>query len=126
MRDLETEIIAWFVAKCEVTAPAIVQQLKDASILKREFTSGAGAFLTLKPSASASQQKGSSLFAIDGPEVRSPEMSDGALVTLHVKQGVVSSFEIWSYAGDYPHNQHPKEFSLVESKMNYVGLHGEP
>ena len=122
MKQLETALVEWFVARLDVSDP-IRQQLRSAVISAREFTSGGGAFLTL---SLASAQPGSSSGQptyIDGPEIQTPEMASGALVTLHLVGGVAESFEIWSYAGDYPVDRHPIEFVLAEPrKANLIDL----
>lgn len=112
MKQLEPEIIEWFVARLADGDP-IRQQLPSAEISAREFTSGGGAFLSLRlNSAESGLNRGEPTY-IDGPEIQSPEMASGALVTLHLAGGIADSLEIWSYAGDYPVDRHPVEFSLV-------------
>ena len=49
---------------------------------------------------------------INGPAITSPELQSGALVTLWLTGGQVSSLEIWSCASDYPQDRHPHPFSL--------------
>ena len=49
---------------------------------------------------------------IDGPTITSPELQLGALVTLWLTGGQVSSLEICSCASDYPQDRHPHPFSL--------------
>src|SRR4051812_24265250 len=101
MKQLEPEIIEWFVARLDDGDP-IRQQLRRAEISAREFTSGGGAFLSLRlSSAERGSSRGEPTY-IDGPEIQSAEMASGALVTLHLAGGVADSLEIWSYAGDYP------------------------
>ena len=125
MQDLEIAIIDWFIERLNPTDETLRTHLAAARIAKREFTSGAGAFITLESDGREVQRQSNEVSYIDGPELRSPEMTEGALVTLHFLGGVASSFEIWSYAGDYPTDRHPREFVLVEPKMNYVDLRGE-
>jgi hypothetical protein len=125
MHDLEIAIIDWFVARLKPVDEAVRPQLAAARIVEREFTAGAGAYLALESVAGEVQRQSSEVSYIDGPELRSPEMTEGALVTLHFLGGVANSFEIWSYAGDYPTDRHPREFVLVEPKMNHVDLRGE-
>jgi hypothetical protein len=125
MQQLEASIIAWFVARFGDSNAELRQQLAHATVSAREFTSGAGVFLSLGNAANA-QVQGGKPSCVDGPEIRSPEMSAGALATLHLANGLPGSIEIWSYAGDYPTNRHPVEFTLVEPPFNSVHLSGEP
>ena len=50
MKQLETGLIEWFVARLDDGDP-IRQQLRSAEISAREFTSGGGAFLSLRLSS---------------------------------------------------------------------------
>jgi hypothetical protein len=126
MSDLEGSVVGWFAARSGASNPALRQQLAQASVSEREYTSGAGVFLSLSYAAGLSPQPCSQASYLDGPEIQSPEMSSGALATLHFINGVASSIEIWSYAGDYPIDRHPKEFTLVEPQVNTVNLRREP
>jgi len=112
MKQLETGLIEWFVARLDDSDP-IRQQLRSAEISAREFTSGGGAFLSLRISSIQRSSSNGEPTYIDGPEIQSPELASGALVTLHLAGGVADSIEIWSYAGDYPVDRHPVEFDLV-------------
>jgi hypothetical protein len=123
MNQLEVAIIDWFLARLPADE-AVCEQLRTAKVAAREFTAGAGAFLTLQVAKAESVAPGDQRSYIDGPEIQSPEMTSGALATLHIERGVASSLEIWSYAGDYPHGEHPKVFVLVEPKMNLIDLRG--
>ena len=126
MGNLETSVIGWFITKVGASDPALRQQLAQASISEREYTSGAGVFLSLSYAANAPLPPCTHHASLDGPEIRSPEMSAGALATLHFTNGLASSIEIWSYAGDYPTDGHPREFSLVDPQLNIVDLRREP
>jgi hypothetical protein len=121
MNELEAEVIDWFVSRTGADA-ALREQLRRAKISAREFSSGGGVFLSLVFLDGDPAPREDSSSYIDGPEIRSPEMAAGALVTLHLENGVASSFEIWSYAGDYPLDDHPKHFILVEPQGNNIDL----
>ena len=113
MKQLENEILRWFVSRLAEDDP-VRKQLCHAEVSAREFTSGGGVFLTLKAAALKPPDQGAAPTYVDGPEIRTPEMASGALVTLHLTGEVPSYFEIWSYSNDYPIDRHPNEFSLVE------------
>ena len=79
MKQLEIEILRWFVTRLAEDDP-IRSQLCQAEVSAREFTSGGGAFLTLQSvGLKPSEQSGAPTY-IDGPEIRAPEIPSGALV----------------------------------------------
>jgi len=122
MKQLEIELIDWFCARMDDADPVRIQLL-GAEISAREFTAGGGAFLTLRPASVEPRSSNGEPTYIDGPEIQTPEMASGALVTLHLAGDVADSLEIWSYAGDYPVDRHPTEFVLVEPrKANLIDL----
>lgn len=124
MHNLEAAIVAWFITKFGADDPELRRQLEASKVVEREFTSGGGVFLTLNAGKAAASRRAGEISSLDGPEIRTPEMSEGALVTLHFNGGLAGSFEIWSHAGDYPTDRHPADFILVEPKINHVDLRG--
>lgn len=123
MRVLEREILAWFIERHGAAYPELKAQLEAVVRLSPAFTAGAGAFISLEVPSALPRCKIVGTY-IDGPELRSPEMTSGALVSLHLSEGAASSIEIWSYAGDYPEDRHPSEFAFVEPQVNEVYLRG--
>ena len=82
-----------------------------------------GVFLTLKAAGPKSSDHVAEPTYIDGPQIRTPEMASGALVTLHLAGEVPIYFEISSYANDYPIDRHPNDFALVElPRANLIDL----
>jgi hypothetical protein len=130
MNRLEVAIVNWFSARLGPDIPGLAEQLASARLGGCEFSNGGGAFLTLQVAAAdASAHRialSGSVTALDGPEIRSPELESGALATLHVDpNGVLSSVEIWCYSNDYPVGRHPNQFTLVEAEGNYLDMRGE-
>jgi hypothetical protein len=122
MKQLEDEILRWFVTRLAEDDP-VRKQLCNAEVSAREFTSGGGVFLTLKVAGLEPSDQGAEPTYIDGPEIRTPEMASGALVTLHLAGEVPSYLEIWSYANDYPIDRHPNDVALVEpQRANLIDL----
>jgi hypothetical protein len=127
MSTLENAILTWYAQQQGSSIPGLVEQLSAVRIGEREFTGGGGAFLTLEvdPGIVIAHPitLGTGIFALDGPEIRSPELQSGALTTLHIaRHGALGSIEIWCYSNDYPTGQHPSEFVLIEAQGNYVDL----
>lgn len=122
MQNLEATIIDWFISRLGPADFKLREQLAQASIVKREFTAGAGVFLTLSTGADAPQTEPADRLSIDGPGLRSPEMAEGALVTLHLSGGFAHSLEIWSYSGDYPVDRHPTECKLLTPDLHVLNL----
>jgi len=121
MEQIETEIIEWLVARLADNDP-IREQLREAKISAREFTAGAGAFPFRVIGPGPAEPAGEPSY-VDGPEIRTPEMASGALVTLDLAGGVPNSLEIWSYADDYPIGRHPTNFVPAEPpKSNLIDL----
>lgn len=109
LHTLESAVLTWLAEAC----PELRQQLQHAQISEREFTNGGGVFLSLSlPSEARPLPDSSDAEWIDGPAIASPELQSGALVTLWLTGGQVSSLEIWSCASDYPQDRHPHPFSL--------------
>jgi len=122
MKQLEDEILRWFVTRSAEGDP-VRKHLCYAEVSAREFTSGGGVFLTLRGAGLTPSDQGAEPTYIDGPEIRTPEMISGALVTLHLADGIPRYFEIWSYANDYPVDRHPNDFALVEPpRSNLIDL----
>jgi hypothetical protein len=122
MKQLEIEIVRWFVTRLGDDDP-IREQLRHAEVSAREFTSGGGVFLALQTQGRGPSESSGKPTYIDGPEIQTPELASGALVTLHLLDDIPSSFEIWSYANDYPIDRHPRDFVLVEPrKANLIDL----
>lgn len=122
MKQLENEILRWFVTRLSEDDP-VRKQLCHAEVSAREFTSGGGVFLTLKAAGPKPSDHVAEPTYIDGPQIRTPEMASGALVTLHLAGEVPIYLEIWSYANDYPIDRHPNAFSLVEPpRANLIDL----
>ena len=119
LHTLESAVLAWLAeANLELR-----QQLQHAQVSEREFTNGGGVFLHLTlPSDASPLPNCSDAEWIDGPAIESPELQSGALVTLWLTGGQVSSLEIWSCASDYPQDRHPHPFSLQPwtSKPVYI------
>ena len=109
LHTLENAVLTWLAEAC----PELHQQLQHAQVSEREFTKGGGVFLSLSlpPEAMPLPSSGDTE-RIDGPAITSPELQSGALVTLWLTSGQVSSLEIWSCASDYPQDRHPHPFSL--------------
>ena len=97
---------------------ALREQLELARVSDREFTSGGCVFLRLGYQGNTPLKYGGSVSYLDGPEIQSPEMSTGALATLHFTGGIATSIEIWSYSNDYPISRHPNDFILVKPRIN--------
>ena len=116
---LENAVLAWLAE----AFPDLRQQLQQAQVSEREFTNGGGVFLSLSlpPEATPLASSGDTEW-LDGPAMASPELQSGALVTLWLVGGRVSSLEIWSCASDYPQDRHPHLFSLQAwtSKPIYI------
>ena len=119
LHTLESAVLAWLAE----ANPELRQQLQHAQVSEREFTKGGGVFLSLSlpPEARPLPSSGDTAW-IDGPAITSPELQSGALVTLWLTGGQVSSLEIWSCASDYPQDRHPHPFSLQPwtSKPVYI------
>ncbi len=116
---LESAVLAWLAQ----AFPELRQQLQHAQVSEREFTHGGGVFLYLSLPSEARPLPGSSDAEwIDGPAIESPELQSGALVTLWLTGGQISSLEIWSCASDYPQDHHPHPFNLQAwtSKPIYI------
>jgi hypothetical protein len=130
MDNLESALVRWFSDRLGPAIPGLSEQLAAARAGEREFSNGGGAFVTLQVATSAATVHRIALndgaTALDGPEIRSPELESGALATLHVDpDGVLRSVEIWCCSNDYPVGRHPNEFILVEADVNYVDMRGE-
>ena len=110
LHPLESAVLAWLAE----ANPELRQQLQHAQVSEREFTNGGGVFLHLTQPSDAKPLPNCSSDAawIDGPAMTSPELQSGALITLWLTGGQVSSLEIWSCASDYPQDRHPHPFSL--------------
>lgn len=130
MDDLERAIVTWFSDRFGAATPGLVAQASVARAGEREFTDGAGVFVPLHMDAGIAGTNrialGDGVTALDGPQIRSPELETGALATLHVDpNGILRSIEIWCYSNDYPVGRHPTPFTLVEAEGNYVDARGE-
>lgn len=130
MDALEHAIVTWFSERLGPAIPGLTEQLAASQVAEREFSDGGGAFLTLLVEAATANLHRIALdegvSALDGPEIRSPELQFGALATLHVDPtGVLSFIEIWCYSSDYPVGRHPGQFTLVEVVGTYVDMRGE-
>ena len=126
MHALELAILDWVRSEFPAHSAALESQLMGIGSSEPAYTNGGGFFLSLHPAPGAVPFPASFLarFAsLEGPTISSPELELGASSTIHLNsQGEVSSLEIWSHAGDYPHDRHPQEFSLSRPAGNYVDL----
>lgn len=116
MEDLEHAICEWLIAHCPEYAEALKSQLLGAEVTHREFTDGGGVLVGLQPAAIVAPIKGlisGGYVAIDGPEIRSPELEAGASSTVFFdSSGFVDHIEIFAHCVDYPAERHPRGTSL--------------
>lgn len=129
MDRLARELLAWFSERFARSVPGLADQIAAVSIGASEFTKGGGAFITLHvpPKCARVVLGGPEVVALDGPEIRAPELESGALATLFVNtNGEIGSIEVCAYAGDYPLDRHPAMFTLHEPQINYIDLRGDP
>ena len=114
---LELAILNWLGAGW----PQLQNQLQQAQVIAREFTNGGGVFVKLavpapcEPALDLGQ-------ILDGPEIHSPELQHGALVTLWLTGGQIDCLEIWSCGSNYPADRHPDAFTLLEARMKRIDL----
>lgn len=127
MHLVERTILQWIASRVapEISA-ALASQVEHIEASGREYTNGGGVFVALTPGKLAMAVPAdwrASYSAIDGPELRSPELEAGASATLHFNEsGLMSSLEIWAHANDYPTNRHPEGVSLARPSGTHIDL----
>lgn len=116
MEVFERDIIFWILAAYPSERDAFSSQLLGAKVIKRDFTDGAGAFITFQPNDNAVPVSSGFLKGLtrtNGPEIQSAELELGATVDIEFNSvGIVDSFEIWAMAADYPKDRHPYSYIL--------------
>jgi len=127
MHPVERIILQWIACQAAPEiAPALASQFEHIEVSGREYTNGGGVFVGLTPGKSAiavSAEWRASYSAIEGPELKSPELEAGASATLHINQsGLAESLEIWAHANDYPTNRHPEIVSLAHLLGTHIDL----
>ena len=92
---LEKEILEWLINK----APELGEQIKQCTVSERRY-SGAGFFfdLSVPKNIKPLEIKGT----IQGPEIKSKELSHGAGSILFLKDGYIDMLEVFTYADSFP------------------------
>ena len=130
MHPVERTILQWIACQAAPEIrPAIASQFEQIEVSAREYTNGGGVFVGLTPGKSGTPVSAEwrvSYSAIEGPELKSPELEAGASATLHINQdGLAESLEIWAHANDYPTNRHPEVVSLAQPSGTHIDLRGQ-
>ena len=107
---LERSILDWLGEYCD--DPVVRSQAAFATVTKREYT-GAGYFVSLRvPSKDLSIHKGDEdINPIPGPYIESAELESGADTVVFLRNGVIETFEIFSYGDSFPETL--SDFRLV-------------
>ena len=126
MHPLEIAIIQTIRSAFSEYRAAIDSQFHGITTSKPNYTGGGGFFLSLHVAPTAVPLPESFLTtfsALEGPTISSPELENGASSRVHVgADGYFNSLEISSFAGDYPHDRHPKEFTFSRPIGTIVDL----
>lgn len=123
MGHLERKILEWYIANYPQYSDELKSFINSCRVTEREFTSGAGVFVSLASKVTVNLDLDEDVAQIDGPFIKSPELELEACVGLGVDaQNNIEYIEIWAPSGDYPHNQHVKDFEFIQPQMNYVDL----
>jgi hypothetical protein len=94
----ERDLIKWFIDHSG--HPAVTDQLRSAVLESREYT-GAGLYLNLiVPESSRKLIPLSVHSPINGPEISSPVLTNGAGSLLFHKDGVVQFVEVYTYTDE--------------------------
>jgi hypothetical protein len=94
--SFERAIIDWFINHS--THPAVANQLRSASLASREYT-GAGLYLNITVAAQ-DRIPPSVASPINGPEIRSIEIENGAGSLLFHNDGTIEFVEVFTYTAE--------------------------
>ena len=106
--SFERELVNWFIDHS--VHSAVANQLRAAALASREYT-GAGLYLNLAVPDSALQLIAAVVESpIDGPEISSPMLKNGAGSLLFHKHGVIEFVEVYTYTDQL--SADPSEYSF--------------
>lgn len=92
---LELKIFDWFTKK----NPELAEQIKHSTVSERRY-SGAGFFfdLSVQKNIKPLEIQGT----IQGPDIKSSSLLDGASSILFIKNGYIDMLEVFSYSETFP------------------------
>jgi hypothetical protein len=116
MEAIEHDIVDCLLKAYPQQRNAIATQLFNCIVIEREYTDGGGVFVSVKPndqSMPVSRHFLDGLTRINGPELSSPKLEQGATVDVEFNNaGFVDYIEIMAMANDYPKNCQLKDYTL--------------